>query len=307
MTVDARVSVVIITWNRRDELLETLGRLSVLPERPELIVVDNGSVDGTAEAARAAFPSVRVAALPRNAGAAGRNVGVALATTPYVAFNDDDTWWEPGSLRRAADIFDACPRLAVLTAHILVEPSGVADAICAEIAASSLPRPDDVPGPPLLSFLAGASMLRRSAFLAAGGFDARLFLGGEEELLGADLVAAGWAMTYAPEVVIHHQASMARDAEERLRLGIRNTLWFTWLRRPLPSALRRSGALLRRFPHSPVTIRGVFAAVAGAGLVRSGRRVVPAVVENGLVLLEAQQRVSRARRYVAEPGDAPEV
>jgi hypothetical protein len=147
-------------------------------------------------------------------------------------------------------------------------------------------------------------MVRRSAFLAAGGFDARLFLGGEEELLGADLVSTGWAMTYLPDVVIHHRASVARDPVERLRLGIRNTLWFTWLRRPLPSAARRSVALVRRFPLAPVTVHGVVDAAVGAGFVRAARRVVPPAVDAGLAVLEVQQRRSTARRYVAAPGGA---
>ncbi|HET9691290.1 MAG TPA: glycosyltransferase [Acidimicrobiales bacterium] len=299
---DQRATVVVITWNRRDEVLATLDRLAVLPEQPPVIVVDNGSVDGTSIAVRSRHPGVRLVTLPRNEGAAARNAGVALAATPYVAFNDDDTWWAPGSLATAADVLDACPRLAVLTAHIRVEPGGVDDPICAEIAASELRRPPDVPGHPLLSFLAGASMVRRSAFSAAGGFEPRLFLGGEEELLGADLVSAGWAMTYLPEAVIHHQASVARDAEERLRLGIRNTMWSTWLRRPLPAALRRSAWMLRRFPAAPVTVRGLAAAAGGAPMVHAWRRPVPPAIDDGLRTLERQQRRSTARRYRVAPG-----
>lgn len=293
------VTVAVITWNRRDELLATLARLAALPERPPVIVVDNGSTDGTADEVRRRHPGVRLVPLPRNAGAAGRNVAVAAAATPYVAFNDDDTWWEPGSLARAAELLDRHPRLAVATARILVEPGGVEDAICAELAASPLPRPPDVPGHPLLSFLAGASVVRRSAFLAAGGFDERLWLGGEEELLGADLVATGWAMAYLPELCIHHQASVLRDAHERRRLGIRNTLWFTWLRRPARSAARRTARLVASFPADRHTAAGLAAAGGGAGLVRAWRRPLPAAVDAGLLLLEDQQRRSVARRYVS--------
>ena len=63
------VTVVIATRNRRPELCATLGRLRALPEEPPVIVVDNGSADGTPAAVRDAFPEVEVVARRRNAGA----------------------------------------------------------------------------------------------------------------------------------------------------------------------------------------------------------------------------------------------
>src|SRR3712207_2882818 len=124
---DPRVAVVVITHQRRDELLLALSRLRKLPEQPHVVVVDNGSTDGTADAVRDQHPWVELIASPVNLGAVGRNVGVARLDTPYVAFCDDDTWWDPGSQRTAADVLDAHPRLAVVTARILVEPGGIED------------------------------------------------------------------------------------------------------------------------------------------------------------------------------------
>ncbi|MBP2707815.1 glycosyltransferase [Microbispora sp. RL4-1S] len=72
---DPRVGVVVITWNRRREALTAVGRLVALPERPHVVLVDNASSDGTAEAVRARFPEVEVVALPQNLGAVGRNIG----------------------------------------------------------------------------------------------------------------------------------------------------------------------------------------------------------------------------------------
>src|SRR5438105_4832395 len=104
--VDPRVAVVMITYNRRREVLNTLAHLTRLPERPAIVVVDNGSSDGTAGAIISEFAGVRVVAAGRNLGAAGRTLGAQLSATPYVALCDDDTWWEPGSLRLAADLLD---------------------------------------------------------------------------------------------------------------------------------------------------------------------------------------------------------
>ncbi|MFC7107553.1 glycosyltransferase family 2 protein [Nonomuraea rubra] len=142
---DPRVGAVVITWNRREEVLTALGRLLALPERPQVVLVDNGSADGTAEAVARAYPEVDVVALDENLGAVGRNVGVERLRTPYVAFADDDTWWEPGSLARAADRLDAHPRLAVVTARILAEPGGRDDPIVAELRDSPCPAPAGCP------------------------------------------------------------------------------------------------------------------------------------------------------------------
>ena len=100
---DPRVAVVMITHNRVDEVLRSLGELTRLPERPRIVVVDNGSNDGTAQAVAGRFPGVELVDAGGNLGAAARTIGVRHVAAPYVAFCDDDTWWEPGSLRRAAD------------------------------------------------------------------------------------------------------------------------------------------------------------------------------------------------------------
>ncbi|WP_448627881.1 glycosyltransferase family 2 protein [Geodermatophilus sp. URMC 64] len=299
MTEDPRVAVVVITHQRRDELLRTLGLLRALPERPHVVVVDNGSTDGTADAVRAHFPAVELIASAENLGAVGRNLGVARLTTPYVAFCDDDTWWEPGSLRAAADVLDAHPRLAVVTARILVEPGGREDPIVPELRDSPVRGAHWLPGPALGSFLAGASVLRREAFTEIGGFSERLWLGGEEELMAGDLAAAGWELCYLPQLTVHHQASRARDPHKRRRDGIRNTLWTTWLRRPVRPALRRTLHLLRALPRDRISALGLLDAVRGAPWVLRERRVLPAHAEARFAALEEAQRRSTARRYVS--------
>jgi GT2 family glycosyltransferase len=295
---DRRIEIVMITHNRREELRRTLERLAELPEQPRVTLVDNGSDDGTADVVRRQFPSVRLLTPGRNLGAVGRNLAVALVDAPYVAFCDDDTWWEPGALKAAADVLDLHPRLAVVTAHIVVEPGGSDDAMSLEMARSPLPAAPGLPGHPLLSFLAGASIVRRRAFEEAGGFSPRLWLGGEEELLASDLARRGWLMTYLPEIVVHHQPSQARDRVLRRRHGIRNTLWFTWLRRPWRSGLRRSLFLATTVPRDRVSLAGFADALRGLPWVLAQRQVVPAPVEAGYLQLEEMQRRSTARRYV---------
>ncbi|WP_079127164.1 glycosyltransferase family 2 protein [Streptomyces sp. TP-A0874] len=295
---DHRTTVVVITRNRRPELLRTLRSLRELPERPRVIVTDNASTDGTAEAVARDFPEMTLLQPGENLGSIGRNLAVEQASTPYVAFCDDDTRWEPGSLQRAADLLDAHPSLAAVTARILVEPDDREDPVVGELRDSPLPRPDWLPGPALGSFLAAATVLRTDAFRSSGGFHPGLWLGGEEELLATDLLRQGWWLCYVPEMTIHHAVSEVRDSTARRVVGLRNTLWFTWLRRPALPAVRRTWYLLRTVPRDTASLRAFLQAAAGIPWVLKTRDPVPGWLEERLARLEEAQRASTARRYV---------
>jgi len=298
---DPRVSVVMITYNRRDEALRSLARLAELPEKPRIVVVDNGSTDGTADAIRSRFGGANVAVVEAgaNLGAAGRTLGVGHVDSPYVAFCDDDTWWDPGMLRRAADLFEAQPQLAVITGRTLVGHEETEDPMCRELLDSPLPREPGMPGPPLLGFMAGVSVFRRSAYLEVGGFDPFVFISGEEEWIAVELAARGYWMCYVPELIVHHYPSAVRDSHARRWQGIRNTLWFLWLRRPWTSALQRTWWMARTVPRDRCALRGFAAALAGLPRLLPRRRVVPPAVERSLRLLDLPQRSSQARRYVS--------
>ncbi|HEY0717334.1 MAG TPA: glycosyltransferase, partial [Streptosporangiaceae bacterium] len=196
-----RVTVVVATRNRRPGLCRTLEHLTALPERPPIVVVDNGSDDGTAVAVRRSFPQIELIALRRNQGAYARNHGVRRARTPYVALSDDDSWWEPGALTRAVTVLDACPQVGLLAGATMVGEEADPDPLNEVLAASPL-RQGTLPGPRVLGFLGCAAVARRDAYLAAGGYSRMLCIGGEEELLAYDLAALGWPISYRPDVVV---------------------------------------------------------------------------------------------------------
>jgi GT2 family glycosyltransferase len=281
------VTVVIATRDRRPGLLRTLGELRALPERPPVVVVDNGSADGSPDAVEAAYPEVTVLRLGRNLGSVARNVGVARAGTPYVAFADDDSWWAPGALTLAAAAFDRYPRLGVLAARVLVGPRQRPDPLNAVLAASPLGQPDDLPGPPVLGFLACGAVVRRAAFLAAGGFDEVLFFFGEESLLAWDVTAAGWACAYLDTVVAHHHPAAAGAGSARARLQRRNALLTDWMRRPLPVVAARTAAAARAAVRDPVARGALRDAVGRGGAAWRRRRLLPARVESAIRLVEA--------------------
>lgn len=287
LNADRRIAVVMITHNRRQEALASLERLSRLDERPQIVVVDNGSTDGSAEAIAESFPDVQLVITEQNLGAAGRNLGVLAAEAPYVALCDDDVWWAPGALGKAADLFDAHSRLAVITGKVLVGEEETVDPVCLEMEQSPLAAEPELPGRPILGFLAGASAIRRDAFIECGGFDRRLFLGGEERWLAAELACRGWRLRYVPEILVHHWPSTLRDAHRRRWHEVRNAIWFAWRRRPVRSALRETLAALRSVD-ATVAVRAIVAALVGMPWVLRERRVLPDAVERGLELLEAR-------------------
>jgi glycosyltransferase involved in cell wall biosynthesis len=286
------VTVVIATRDRAGELGRTLSLLAELAERPAVIVVDNASRDGTADLVRREYPGARLIRLPRNQGAVARNIGAAAAATRFVAFCDDDSWWEPGALARAARALDGCPALAVVAGQILVGPGGEPDPVNAAMAQSPLGQ-DGLPGPRVLGFLACAAVVRRSAFLQVGGFSDVLVFGGEEKLLAMDLAAAGWAAAYIDAACARHWPSASRDEPGRRRLDARNEVLTAWLRRPARTALAATAGLVTRVGRDPA------AAGALASLVRAlpgalrHRRVLPAATEADVRALARWDREGR--------------
>jgi GT2 family glycosyltransferase len=287
------VTIVIVTRDRRDTLLSTLGRLGALPERPPVIVVDNGSSDGTPEAVSDRHPRVELVQLARDAGAAARNAGVERARTSLVAFCDDDSWWAPGALAQAEKTMEARPGIGLLAARVLVGPQEHLDPTCLAMERTPLP------GGAILGFVACGAVVRRDAFLEAGGFDARYGIGGEEAPFAVRVASEGWGLRYAPEVVAHHHPAPSASRAGRDARALRNDLWTAWRVRPVPSALAVSARLLRTAGWRRSTLAGAAAAVRGAGWALRDRRPAPPAVEAGLRLLE-RERIQRR----AQPAEA---
>lgn len=286
-------TVVIATRNRAGELGRTLRELTSLRPAPPVIVVDNGSADDTPEVVRS-FPGVRLIRLRRNLAAAARNTGVAGASTPYVAFSDDDSWWAEDALPEAERILDAAPEVGLVAARTLVGPQQTDDPVNELMAGSPLGHPPGLPGPSVLGFLACAAVVRRQAFLAAGGFSELLHFGAEERLLALDLAAHGWELSYSDRVRAHHHPSKQRPSPAwRQRAEWRNNLLISWLRRPLRRCFRETGAL------AAAALRHGDARVVLGGLLPRlpvalwHRRRLPERVEQRARLLEQAPGTSR--------------
>jgi GT2 family glycosyltransferase len=274
----ASVTTVVISRNRKEELRASLAR-----HQGPVVLVDNGSADGTAEMVARDHPGVELVALPANAGARARNLGVERARTPYVAFADDDSWWAPGALPAAQRILDRHPRIGLLAGRILLRAEQVEDPLCAVMALSPLPGDDEVPGRPILGFAACGAVVRREAFLAVGGFDQVVFFAGEEARVALDLAAEGWAMRYVPELVAHHHPSVQRRRTGRTALIARNAILTAVMRRPWPVVLKQAKAALT--------------APGGAGAVTSALPRIPAALQTRRRVPEVEAQLRLLERW----------
>ncbi|MFJ5559921.1 glycosyltransferase family 2 protein [Streptomyces sp. NPDC093250] len=279
------IGVVIATRNRCERLPVTLRHLLALPERPEILVADNASTDGTRAMLARDFPQVRLLPLPTNHGALARNHGAQALTTPYVAFSDDDSWWSPGALARAAELLDTHPRLALIAARTLVGPTADPDPLNDILARSPLGPAPDLPGTQVLGFLACGAVVRRSAYLEVGGFHRLLFFGAEETLLAYDLAARGWGVTHCPDVVAHHHPAPAPRTGHSI-LQRRNALLTAWLRRPVPYALARTRALAAEARADRHARRALREALVRLPAALHHRRPLPPQVERAAQLLD---------------------
>jgi GT2 family glycosyltransferase len=290
-----RLAVVVVSYNRIPELLRTLRQLSDLSERPPIIAVISGPAESAAKVARQ-FPAVKVIRARENHRHDARRAGLEAAAADYVAFCDDDAWWQVGSLQRAVEILDGHGRLAVLMGRV-VGPDGRDDDLSREIVAGPLPRPAEMPGYPLVGFLAGRSIVRRAALLDKWAMHEAVEIYGDEDWLAAEMLEQGWRLCYSPEICLHSSPSPFRDPRQRRRRLLRSGLCFAWLHRPMVSAMRTTWRLAR--PWDLDALRAFASAAMKILFAWRVRRLVPAELERSYRLLEDWQNLPH--------GDAPMV
>jgi GT2 family glycosyltransferase len=216
------LSVVIVNWNSRDDLRACLASLDQQSQPDlEIIVVDNGSTDGSADMVAAEFPSVRLLRLEENLGfAEGCNRGIANSSGPWVAMLNNDTVADPDWARSFVDAAARAPaRCGMLQALMLFrDRPSVINSTGIELTAGAAGRDrwEDRPRPPasdrdpqeIFCPTAGAAAYRREMLdairLADGYFDRLHFMYFEDLDLGWRARLAGWTALYIPTAIVFH-------------------------------------------------------------------------------------------------------
>ena len=221
------LSVSIVNTGSRELLLACLDSLAGADA--EIVVLDNASEDGSADAVRERFPDVRLIAQTFRAGfGANHNTVIRETSGRYVYVLNEDTTATDWGLERMIGYLDGRPRIAALGPK-LVYPDGRR-----QDSAWRFPTPlVSALGIPTLGrvgvkqsrgdqahavdwVMGAALLLRRQALEQVGLFDEGFFLYSEEVDLQFRLRQAGWEVHYFPEVtVVHHESQFSADIPER--------------------------------------------------------------------------------------------
>ncbi len=219
------VTFVIATHNRRAVLLQTLQRLLSTSDisqtsestaiRSEIILVDNASTDGTADAVAARFPAVRILRQARNRGASAKNAGIPIACGQFIVFLDDDSYPKPNSTRRMVQYFRAHADLGAVVFDVVLKDGSHE--------CSAFPT----------VFIGCGAGFRREALDQVGGLPDDFFYQAEEYDLSLRLLEAGWDIQRHDDLqVLHLKTKTGRCPARTTRLDVRNN--FTLITRYFP-------------------------------------------------------------------------
>jgi GT2 family glycosyltransferase len=240
MSETTAVAVVVVSYETRHTLVEGLAALVREPGATEIVVVDNASGDGSAQAVREGFPRVRLIANPTNVGfGTGCNQGARASRAPLLLFLNPDATLAPAALGALAALLEARPRVGVVgprtrSADGAIQVSTGPDlTLLSELRQRRLVRGVARRDPAALAeaealhavereadWVSGAClMIRREAFEAVSGFDERFFLYEEDADLCLRVRQSGWQVMFTPAAEARHALgrSMARTPE-RARL-----------------------------------------------------------------------------------------
>lgn len=310
------MAVVIPSWNTLGFLPACLGSLGDQGAELELLVVDNGSSDGSVGyLEREGVPHI---ALPQNVGfAAAVNLGVRRTAAPAILALNADTVLEPGCVGRLLEGLQADPGLGGVQPRILQlegedgDPGAAAaqrpapesarlysagqaltaDGRAYEVGAGEGQRPEHRERREVFGVCGAVCLLRRELFEELGGYDESYFSFYEDVDLNLRAQIAGRRFEYVPEAVVWHAgnaswlAGFERPGADNARLVARNRL-ATQLKFMPASALPR------------------IAAVEAGSLLRAARRRrLRATLRGKLAVLSWLSRLLRERRRLRREGD----
>jgi GT2 family glycosyltransferase len=233
------LSIIIVNWNTRDLLCQCLDSLTQKVEgiEMEILVVDNGSTDGSVAAVRDKFPGVRLIENPVNMGfAKANNQAISLSSGEYLLLLNPDTQVKDETVVKMLSFMDAHAEAGLVGAQLLnadgSKQNSIANfpSLATELLNKSLLRrlfPEkfpgkerDYPGPVEVESVIGACMLvRRKAVEQVGLLDEEFFLFLEETDWCYRIKKAGWEIYHIPGAeVLHFQGKSAEAEKAKARI-----------------------------------------------------------------------------------------
>ncbi|HEY1074541.1 MAG TPA: glycosyltransferase family 2 protein [Patescibacteria group bacterium] len=217
MTHRPDLSVIIVSYNTRDLTIQTVGTLLKSTKKPlEIIVVDNASSDGSADALRAAFPEIRVFAETKNLGfGKANNLGAHHATAEILYFLNSDVIMNPTSVDPLYDYLIEHPKAGIIAPKLLLEDGKTMqqaafgqEPTLMNLLLRQQQRHDSSHTDSqthVVDWVTGAAFLmRRDLFLVVGGFDEALFMYYEDIDLCHRVRDAGYSIIWNPSATLVH-------------------------------------------------------------------------------------------------------
>lgn len=241
-------TVIIPNYNGIEYLKKCIESLEKSnPKDFEIIVVDNGSSDGSADWLKKEHPGIKLIALKHNAGfAPAVNLGIEAAFTKYVLLLNNDTEVYPDMVEKLEKAIEADEKIFSVSAKMLnmQDPDlidGAGDYYCAlgwayaygkgkKAGKSCLKKRE------IFSACAGCAIYRRDILLSLGRFDERHFAYLEDVDLGYRARIGGYVNLYEPEAVCLHAgsgSSGSRYNDFKIDLSSRNSVYLIWKNMPI--------------------------------------------------------------------------
>jgi hypothetical protein len=246
-----KVSVVVLNWNGKQYLERCLTSLSTQTyPNYEIILVDNGSTDGSVEFVQRHFPHVRIIQNDSNVGfAAGNNIGIRASDNEYVATLNNDTQVDPRWLEELVRGMESDPTVGMCASKMLrweqpwiIDSAGVSlDVLGLAWDRHSGELDDELDNEPfeVFSACAGAALYRRAMLDQVGLFDEDFFIYLEDVDLAWRAQLQGWRCLYVPMAVVYHihSGTVGEGTPFKNRLLGRNKIWLLCKNYPFPQIL----------------------------------------------------------------------
>lgn len=289
-----KVVTLVLNTNRRDDTLACIASLRAMTYPTEIVVIDNVSADGSAEAIRAAYPDVTILETGTRLGyTTGNNFGfdhvLSTMDADAVFVLNEDTLAEPDMLERLVAEFEARGAKAVVGPEVRYadEPQliwcagGAIDwrrGYTVNLEIDTLTKGTDRPSFDAPFIVGCAMLIPIEALRTVGGFDPRYFIYWEEVDWCVRAQSAGYGMRIVPSAVLYHKVprNPGGPTPRVLYYLTRNRLLFLrkhlpWYRQPLAISwtlwgLVRTGLdLLRRrdWRREQALVRGIYDAAFG--------------------------------------------
>jgi len=245
------ISVIMVAWNSKAHLSTCLSALSKQTFQDiEVILVDNGSTDGSADGIESCWPDLHltVERLEQNLGfAVANNIGARLARGKYLALLNADAFPEPDWLEQLVRAANDNPEFTFFASRqIQANAPNLLDGTGDEYHVSGIAWRQNYNQPvsqfglqtaEIFSACAAAALYLRDDFIKVGGFDEDYFSYFEDVDLGFRLRLAGGRCFYVPQAVIYHvgSAGAGKTSDFSFYYGHRNLVWTFF--KDMPAAL----------------------------------------------------------------------